>query len=174
MKLYLIPLIALTIGCEAQPASDIRYGTYFAISNNTFGVNDFKVGEVGSYPVCFGAIDFGRNLYRNSNNQTDFQDIIGVMKFEEAGIGYVELVNQDSVILHVDFTYSFGKKTREGMHMILEFDEVMWTTYSSTEPLKAFNYTQINDSLWKYSEYMNKYSGNYMWVGNKILYKKPL
>jgi hypothetical protein len=168
MKLYVIPFLMLAMSCEAQPQETVKYGTFFAISNNTFGVNDFKVGEVGSYPVCFGAMDFGRNLYRKSSNPVDYSDVIGVIKFEQAGTGYVELMNQDSVILHADFTYSFGKKTRQGMRMTLEFEEVPWTTYSDIEPLAAFNYTQVGPSTWKYSEYMSKYSGNYMWIGNKL------
>jgi hypothetical protein len=125
MKLYVIPFLMLAMSCEAQPQETVKYGTFFAISNNTFGVNDFKVGEVGSYPVCFGAMDFGRNLYRKSSNPVDYSDVIGVIKFEQAGTGYVE-------------------------------------------PLAAFNYTQVGPSTWKYSEYMSKYSGNYMWIGNKL------
>jgi len=174
MKLYYIPFLMLVMSCEAQKTESVNYGTFFALANNTLGVNDFKIAKPGNYAVSFGAMDFGRNIYRNSSNTSDYTDVIGILKFQEEGIGYIELANQDSIILHTGFSYSFGKKTQKGVEMVIKFDHELWTTYSSQEPLSVFNYIKIGPSVWKYSEYMDRYSGNYLWVGNKILFSSKI
>ena len=56
-----LPLLLVVLGitsCVEEPYVPIK-GTSFTMVNNTYGVNDFVVAEVGTYPIRFGSIDFG-------------------------------------------------------------------------------------------------------------------
>jgi len=158
-------LFPVLVACESAITTDEKFGTSFTIVNNTFGINDFKVGEIGTYPIAFGSLDFGRNLGKVG----EYQDSIGYVKFSENGVGVLELTEQDTIHSKVSFTYSFGKVKNNQVDVFIDFEDAEFKTYVINQPLVAFNYTQINDSLWMYKTNINKYSGKFNWIGNKII-----
>lgn len=157
----------------------MKYGTFLTIQNNTHGVNDFKVGEVGTYNVSFGALDFGRNIgsswyfneYR-SNVSSDidklYRDSIGHISFNESGLGVLEFTNQDSLSYSVDFVWQMGTKKNGMVKMKMYFDPIVVKTYVTTEPLFVFDYKKVKDGLWVYEQTMDTYDGEWLWSGNKL------
>jgi hypothetical protein len=156
----------------------MKYGTFLTIQNNTFGVNDFKVGEVGTYDVSFGALDFGRNIgssryfneYDYSKNLDElYQDSIGVITFNENGLGVLKFTNQDSLSYTVNFDWQMGKVKNNQVSMALHFEPINVKTYSTTQPLHVFNYKKVKDNLWVYEVSIDTYNGKWIWSGNKLM-----
>ena len=154
------------VGCVDQ-SHNTSYGSYLSLRNNTFGYNDFRVSDSGSFAISYGAIDFGRNLYRDSNNQHDYHDSIGYIYLNGQGSGHIEFVNQDSLYHLIGFSYTKNKTKANYLSLNFQFDETPVVTYSSTEPLSVFQYTQHNDS-WRHETLMSKYSGDWIWQCNRL------
>ena len=154
------------VGCVEQ-SSYTSYGSYLSLRNNTFGYNDFRVSDSGSFIISYGAIDFGRNLYRDSNNPHDHNDSIGYIYLDGQGSGHIEFVNQDSLYHLIGFSYTKNETKGNSLSLNFQFDEVPVVTYSSTQPLSVFEYTQHNDS-WRYETLMSKYSGDWIWQYNRL------
>jgi hypothetical protein len=165
MKKVLLLLLPVLVACESVVTTNSEFGTSFTIINNTFGVNDFKIGEVGTYPIAFGSLDFGRNLGKVG----EYQDSIGYISFNEDGSGILELTEQDTIYSKVNFIYSLGREKNNQIEVFIDFEDAEFKTYITTQPLSVFDYTQVNDSLWVYKTNINKYSGKFRWIGNKIL-----
>ena len=166
MSTLIKALLLLTIGC-AEQSSHSSYGSYLLLRNNTFGSNDFNISDSGSFIISYGAIDFGRNLYRDSNNPHDYNDSIGYIYLDGQGSGHIEFVNQDSLYHLIGFSYTKNETKDNSLSLNFQFDEVPVITYSSTQPLSVFEYTQHNDS-WKYETLMSKYSGDWIWQYNRL------
>lgn len=159
-SLFLLPLVS----CQTDVTRSSEYGTFFTIINNTYGVNDFVVGEPGTYPISFGAIDYGRNLGRVNH----YQDSIGYIHFDQNGFGTIEIIEQDSIHTKTCFTYTMGKVRNNQVDLYIEFSDAELKTYVTRTPLASFNYTKLNDSLWVYKSDISTYSGKFVWTGNKI------
>ena len=53
-----VGLLLTLFGCEPiQQEGSLKHGTFFTLRNNTFGVNDFRIGDSGTFAISFGAID---------------------------------------------------------------------------------------------------------------------
>jgi len=165
---YLLPLLVVLgiTSCVEEPYVPIK-GTSFTMVNNTFGVNDFVVAEVGTYPIRFGSIDFGRNLSRLEDD-LNYNDSIGYITFDADGTGVFEIRNQDSLKTHCRFFYTFQKSKGEWW-VNIDFDKAMVKTYVTSEPLRSFDYSQVRDNLWVYTTSMHLLSGYYKWQGNKLI-----
>lgn len=161
-----LSLLLLTISCVKE-SSHTSYGSYLSLRNNTFGYNDFRVSDSGSFAISFGAIDFGRNLHRHSDNPHDYNDSIGYIYLNGLGNGHIEFVNQDSLHHRIDFSYTKNKTKGNSLFLNFQFDEVPVVTYSSTQPLSAFQYTKHNNS-WRYESPMSIYSGDWIWQYNRL------
>jgi hypothetical protein len=164
----------------------MKYGTSLTIKNNTYGVNDFKVGEVGTYVVSSGSIDYGRNIgsvwyfneyepsITNGTFSSDlltklYQDSIGTITFNENGSGVLKITNQDTLTTEVKLVWHIVKETNNGTYLSMEFEPATITTYVTSEPLYVFGYQKVGTNLWKYQTTMDKYSGKWLWVGNKLM-----
>jgi hypothetical protein len=164
----------------------MKFGTSLTIKNNTYGVNDFKVGEVGTYVVSSGSIDYGRNIgstwYFNEyepsiTNGTYsgelltklYQDSIGTITFNENGSGTLNITNQDTLTTAVKFVWQVLKETNNGTYLSMEFENIPIKTYVTEEPLFVFGYEKVGEKLWKYETTMDTYSGRWKWIGNKLL-----
>ena len=106
------------VGCVDQ-SHNTSYGSYLSLRNNTFGYNDFRVSDSGSFAISYGAIDFGRNLYRDSNNQHDYHDSIGYIYLNGQGSGHIEFVNQDSLYHLIGFSYTKNKTKTNSLSLNL-------------------------------------------------------
>ena len=185
----IITLSILLSSCETQRwkfDEGMKYGTSLTIKNNTYGVNDFQVGEVGTYVVSFGSIDYGRNIgspfyfneYEPSLTNGTFssellyqlhQDSIGTITFNENGSGTPNITNQDTLTTAVNFVWHVTKKTNNGTYLSMEFGNVPIKTYVTKEPMYVFGYEKVGENLWKYETTMDTYSGRWKWHGNKLL-----
>jgi hypothetical protein len=185
----IITLSLLLSSCETQHwkfDEGMKFGTSLTIKNNTYGVNDFKVGEVGTYVVSSGSIDYGRNIgstwyfneyepsITNGTFSSDlltklYQDSIGTITFNENGSGVLKITNQDTLTMEVKFVWHIVKETNNGTYLTMEFEPVTITTYVTSEPLYVFGYQKVGTNLWKYQTTMDKYSGKWLWVGNKLM-----
>lgn len=185
----IITLSLLLSSCETQHwkfDEGMKFGTSLTIKNNTYGVNDFKVGEVGTYVVSSGSIDYGRNIgstwyfneyepsITNGTFSSDlltklYQDSIGTITFNENGSGVLKITNQDTLTTEVKFVWHIVKETNNGTYLTMEFEPVTITTYVTSEPLYVFGYQKVGTNLWKYQTTMDKYSGKWLWVGNKLM-----
>ena len=166
IKALILLSTSYIVGCVEQ-SSYTSYGSYLSLRNNTFGYNDFRVSDSGSFIISYGAIDFGRNLYRDSNNPHDYNDSIGYIYLDGQGSGHIEFVNQDSLYHLIGFSYTKNETKGNSLSLNFQFDEVPVVTYSSTQPLSEFEYTQHNDS-WRYETLMSKYSGDWIWQYNRL------
>jgi hypothetical protein len=185
----IITLSLLLSSCETQHwefDEGMKFGTSLTIKNNTYGVNDFKVGEVGTYVVSSGSIDYGRNIgstwyfneyepsITNGTFSSDlltklYQDSIGTITFNENGSGVLKITNQDTLTTEVKFVWHIVKETNNGTYLTMEFEPVTITTYVTSEPLYVFGYQKVGTNLWKYQTTMDTYSGRWKWIGNKLL-----
>lgn len=185
----IVILSLLLSSCETQHwkfDEGMKFGTSFTIKNNTYGVNDFKVGEVGTYVVSSGSIDYGRNIgstwYFNeyepsiSNGTYSgelltklYQDSIGTITFNENGSGILNITNQDTLTTAVKFVWQVLKETNNGTYLSMEFENIPIKTYVTEEPLFVFGYEKVGEKLWKYETTMDTYSGRWKWIGNKLL-----
>ena len=185
----IVILSLLLSSCETQHwkfDEGMKFGTSFTIKNNTYGVNDFKVGEVGTYVVSSGSIDYGRNIgstwYFNEyepsiTNGTYsgelltklYQDSIGTITFNENGSGILNITNQDTLTTAVKFVWQVLKETNNGTYLSMEFENIPIKTYVTEEPLFVFGYEKVGEKLWKYETTMDTYSGRWKWIGNKLL-----
>jgi len=185
----IVILSLLLSSCETQHwkfDEGMKFGTSFTIKNNTYGVNDFKVGEVGTYVVSSGSIDYGRNIgsiwYFNEyepsiTNGTYsgelltklYQDSIGTITFNENGSGTLNITNQDTLTTAVKFVWQVLKETNNGTYLSMEFENIPIKTYVTEEPLFVFGYEKVGEKLWKYETTMDTYSGRWKWIGNKLL-----
>ena len=166
-KLSILFSILLLVGCEIESNSSPKYGTFFRLNNNTFGVNDFRIADSGYFAIAYGALDFGRNFYRNHETYPDFQDSIGYVYFDGKGNGLIEYVNQDTIHQRIDFTYVWGKSDRNYQYLNIQFGDATVRTWSRTEPLNAFGYEKIG-KYWRYKAPMHQYSGEWSWAGNLL------
>jgi len=80
---------------------------------------------------------------------------------------FLKILNSPFKIPRVKFY--IGKVKNNQVDGFIDFEDADFKTYVINQPLVAFNYTQINDSLWVYKTNINKYSGEFNWVGNKII-----
>jgi hypothetical protein len=161
---------SVLISCEKETfiseEDGIKYGTSITIVNNTFGLRDFKVGQVGTYPVAFGSLDYGRNL--GSGN--GYYDSIGFIQFNEDGTGLFKIKEQDSINCEAKFSYGFIENTRNGMHMYINFESAEFKTYVRRKdpPAEVFQYKRAGDGLWVYKTDISKYNGKFIWHANLI------
>ena len=168
MKNVIIVLLVLFTACAVEPQTPtLKYGTFFRLNNNTFGQNDFRIADSGSFAIAYGALDFGRNFYRNHETYPDFQDSIGYVYFDGKGNGLIEYVNQDTIHQRINFTYVWGKSDRNYQYLNIQFGDATVRTWSRTEPLNVFGYEKIG-KYWRYKAPMHQYSGEWSWAGNLI------
>lgn len=182
----IVTLSILLSSCEPPKwkfDEGMKFGTSLTIKNNTFGVNDFSIFEDTTYVVSFGAIDYGRNIgsswyfneYESSLRNGEFlnklyQDSIGTITFRENGSGVLNITNQDSIPVMVNFVWQIGKKTkREGTYFSIDFQPTPIKTYVTKEPLYVFGYEKVGENLWKYENVMSEYGGKWRWHGNKLM-----
>ncbi len=167
MKNILILLFVLgLVSCETitdTPTDDT--GTSFMVRNNTFGVSDFDIASYKTYPLVQGSFDYGRNF--GSGDHKNYQDSIGYVKFDKDGTGDMLFYNQDTIRIHVPFTFDFYRKGGK-QFVNFTFGKSMVKTYVTTEPLYVFGYQKVNDSLWVFTANMEQYSGRYFWYGNSL------
>jgi hypothetical protein len=166
-----IAVSLLFLGCEpiVEESGTLKYGTFFTLKNNTFGVNDFHISDSGYFAISFGAIDWGRNIYRNHQNQIDYSDSIGYIYFNGVGSGHLRFVNQDTIPHYIPFYYEWGEKDRNYQYLNIRFEKLPMRTWSRTEPLYTFGYQKIG-KYWRYQNSSDTYSGPWKWTGNKLLY----
>jgi hypothetical protein len=69
----------------------------------------------------------------------------------------------------VKFVWHIVKETNNGTYLTMDFEPVTITTYVTSEPLYVFGYQKVGTNLWKYQTTMDKYSGKWLWVGNKLM-----
>ena len=167
-----VGILLAIIGCEPiQEEGSLKHGTFFTLRNNTFGVNDFRIGDSGTFAISFGAIDWGRNIYRNHQNQIDYTDSIGYIYLDGSGCGEIRFVNQDTLPHRIPFQYDWLDSDRNYQYLNLWFERVPMKTYSRTEPLYVFGYEKIG-KYWGYTQNSDTYSGEWRWTGNKLLYNE--
>jgi hypothetical protein len=174
MKRYILPLFILATAlasCEKEIDSisdpeGIKYGFGLTLVNNTFGFRDYKVGEVGRYPVCFGSLDYGRNLGTGNG----YYDSIGYIEFNEDGTGLLKITEQDSIHSQASFTYAFGKNTKRGLQVRLDFESAEFKTYvrKAEAPAEIFGYEKVGTDLYRFKTDISTYNGNYFWFANNI------
>jgi hypothetical protein len=187
--LTIVTLSILLTSCESSHFKfdeGMKYGTTLTLNNNTFGVNDFKVGDTGTYVVSFGSIDYGRNLgspwyfneyepsisngtFNSSLLDKLYQDSIGTITFNYDGTGVLNITNQDSVKVESKFVWQKTKRDRNYVYLTIDFEPTPITTYVTKEPMYVFNYVKVKDGLWKYQNTMDTYSGKWKWGGNKLM-----
>ena len=165
--------ILLTLfGCEPiKEGGSLKHGTFFTLRNNTFGINDFRISDSGTFAISFGAIDWGRNIYRNHQNQIDYTDSIGYIYFNGNGCGEIRFVNQDTLPHRIPFQYDWLDSDRNYQYLNLWFERVPLTTYSQTQPLLVFGYQKVGKN-YQYKVNSDTYSGQWRWRANKLLYNE--
>ena len=165
--------ILLTLfGCEPiKEGGSLKHGTFFTLRNNTFGINDFRISDSGTFAISFGAIDWGRNIYRNHQNQIDYTDSIGYIYFNGNGCGEIRFVNQDTLPHRIPFQYDWLDSDRNYQYLNLWFERVPLTTYSQTQPLLVFGYQKVGKN-YQYKVNSDTYSGQWRWRANKLSYNE--
>ena len=195
MTLLPLLLVPFMVSCEKNiPTNGEKiHGTSIRLNTPTYGVNyDYKVGEIGTHPICNGSFDFGRN-YGNSWSFNEFDngnikhyekyysDSIGYIQFGEGGIGELVMVNQDSIQLNIPFTYEIVGKDMNHHYLRIDWEDVKVRTYVSYEdggsPLHTFGYTFMGGmsfnngkDIYKWEGSMNDFDGMYTWGGNYVSY----
>ena len=163
-------LVSSLISCEKEPfltqEEQMQYGTTFTVVNNTFGVRDYKVAEIGKYPVAFASLDYGRNL----GGGNGYYDTLGFIEFNEDGTGVLQITEQDSIECKASFTYSFERKTINGVEMHINFESAQFRTYLRRKdpPAQIFEYQKAGQDLWVYKVDISKYNGKFIWHANQI------
>jgi len=166
-NIFILLFVLGLVSCETVTESPTdKTGTTFVVRNNTFGVNDFDVASYKTYPIAFGSFDYGRNFGSDENH--NYQDSIGYISFGENGMGEMLFYNQDTIRIHVPFTFEFYRKGGK-QYVDFTFTKSMVKTYVTTEPLYVFGYQKVNDSLWIFTANMEQYNGRYLWIGNKLM-----
>lgn len=169
--LYTLMLLSI-LGCEPTPSDGrLKHGSSFTLKNNTFGVNDFLIHDSGKFTISFGSIDWGRNIYRNHENQIDYGDSIGYIYFNGRGSGEIKFTNQDTLPHFIPFTYDWLDSDKNYQYLNLWFERVTLTTYSQTQPLLGFGYQKVGKN-YQYKVNSDTYSGQWKWIGNKLLYNE--
>ena len=165
--------ILLTLfGCEPiKEGGSLKHGTFFTLRNNTFGINDFRISDSGTFAISFGAIDWGRNIYRNHQNQIDYTDSIGYIYFNGNGCGEIRFVNQDTLPHRIPFQYDWLDSDMNYQYLNLWFERVPLTTYSQTQPLLVFGYQKVGKN-YQYKVNSDTYSGQWRWRANKLSYNE--
>ena len=172
MRIFYILMLLSILGCEPTPSDGrLRHGSSFTLKNNTFGVNDFLIHDSGKFTISFGSIDWGRNIYRNHENQIDYGDSIGYIYFNGRGSGEIRFTNQDTLSHFIPFTYDWLDSDRNYQYLNLWFERVTLTTYSQTQPLLGFGYQKVGKN-YQYKVNSDTYSGQWKWIGNKLLYNE--
>ena len=167
-----VGLLLTLFGCEPiKEGGSLKHGTFFTLRNNTFGINDFRISDSGTFAISFGAIDWGRNIYRNHQNQIDYTDSIGYIYFNGNGCGEIRFVNQDTLPHRIPFQYDWLDSDRNYQYLNLWFERVPLTTYSQTQPLLVFGYQKVGKN-YQYKVNSDTYSGQWRWAGNKLLYNE--
>lgn len=172
MRILSILMLLSILGCEPTPSDGrLRHGSSFTLKNNTFGVNDFLIHDSGKFTISFGSIDWGRNIYRNHENQIHYGDSIGYIYFNGRGSGEIKFTNQDTLPHFIPFTYDWLDSDRNYQYLNLWFERVTLTTYSQTQPLLGFGYQKVGKN-YQYKVNSDTYSGQWKWIGNKLLYNE--
>ena len=172
MRILSILMLLSILGCEPTPSDGrLRHGSSFTLKNNTFGVNDFLIHDSGKFTISFGSIDWGRNIYRNHENQIHYGDSIGYIYFNGRGGGEIKFTNQDTLPHYIPFTYDWLDSDRNYQYLNLWFERVTLTTYSQTQPLLGFGYQKVGKN-YQYKVNSDTYSGQWKWIGNKLLYNE--
>lgn len=172
MRILSILMLLSILGCEPTPSDGrLRHGSSFTLKNNTFGVNDFLIHDSGKFTISFGSIDWGRNIYRNHENQIHYGDSIGYIYFNGRGSGEIKFTNQDTLPHFIPFTYDWLDSDRNYQYLNLWFERVTLTTYSQTQPFLGFGYQKVGKN-YQYKVNSDTYSGQWKWIGNKLLYNE--
>ena len=167
-----VGLLLTLFGCEPiKEGGSLKHGTFFTLRNNTFGINDFRISDSGTFAISFGAIDWGRNIYRNHQNQIDYTDSIGYIYFNGNGCGEIRFVNQDTLPHRIPFQYDWLDSDRNYQYLNLWFERVPLTTYSQTQPLLVFGYQKVGKN-YQYKVNSDTYSGQWRWRANKLSYNE--